>query len=492
MDVSAAYWAVEQNELYLTTGGAQNQQHDILISMNNDLDVCHHFAKSIAKTRYEDLSEDAVEGAKKTILDTLGVTLAASGMEPAVRTLVEFLQEEGGRPESTVLGFGGKLPSISAAFANGSMAHCLDFDDQTPWGAHAASSIVPAVFAVAERIGGVSGKKLIAAVAIGQDLFSRLRCNVGWNQNWNLSSMVGAFSATASAAYVLGLSAEQIGHALGIASQQSCGTMEVIFATGSDLRGMYAGFTAKGAVIAALLAQKGITGIDTLFEGKAGIFNVYFGGKYDREKMLDGLGQRFLGGTTLYKAWPAVGNSHTYIHATIELMKEKGIAAGDIETIRTFVGDFTYTMCTPLEVRRAPTTLVDAKMSLPFIVGIAASKGRIGIGDFSEAALKDPDVLAMAAKVVPVQDPSQNWTFKLPDGRIEIAMRDGRVFERVGNGIPGSLEAPLTWLQLTDKFVSCALVAAVPPSAAAIEKAQRLIRQLERVGDATDVIRTLS
>ncbi|MGF6880304.1 MmgE/PrpD family protein [Paraburkholderia sp. MM5477-R1] len=460
--------------------------------MNDDVDLCHHFARFVANTRYEDLSEDAIEGAKKTILDTLGVTLAASGMEPAVRALVELLQQSGGTEESTVLGFGGKLPAISAAFANGSMAHCLDFDDQTPWGAHAASSIVPSVFAIAERMGGVSGRRLITAVAIGQDLFARLRCNVGWNQNWNLSSMVGAFSATASAAYILELSAEQTAHALGIASQQSCGTMEVIFATGSDLRGMYAGFTAKGAVIAALLAQKGITGINTLFEGKAGIFNVYFGGKYDREKMLDGLGERFLGGTTLYKAWPAVGNSHTYIHATIELMKEKGIVAKDIETIRTFVGDFTYTMCTPLEVRRAPSTLVDAKMSLPFIVGIAASKGKMGIADFSETALKDPDVLAMAAKVVPMRDPDQNWTFKLPDGRIEIVTRDGWVFERLGDKVPGSSEAPLTWEQLSEKFVSCASVAKVPRSKAGIRKAQELVRQLENVGDATDVLRALS
>jgi len=460
--------------------------------MNDDLDLCHHFAKFVANARYEDLSDDAIEGAKKTILDTLGVTLAASGVEPAVRALVELLQQGGGSAESTVLGFGGKLPAISAAFANGSMAHCLDFDDQTPWGAHAASSIVPSVFAIAERMGGVSGKRLITAVAVGQDLFARLRCNVGWNQNWNLSSMVGAFSATASAAYILGLSAEQTAHALGIASQQSCGTMEVIFATGSDLRGMYAGFTAKGVVIAALLAQKGITGIDTLFEGKAGIFNVYFGGKYDRDKMLDGLGEKFLGGTTLYKAWPAVGNSHTYIHATIELMKEKGIAAKDIETIRTYVGDFTYTMCMPLEVRRAPKTLVDAKMSLPFIVGIAASKGKMDITDFSEAALEDPEVLAMAAKVVPVQDPNQNWTFKLPDGRIEIVTRDGRVFERLGDNIPGSSEAPLNWDQLGEKFASCASVAAVPPSETAIKRAQQLVRTLESSSDATDVIRALA
>jgi len=460
--------------------------------MNNNLDLSHHFAKFVANTRYEDLPDDAIEGAKKTILDTLGVTLAASGMEPALRALVELLRESGGSEESTVLGFGGKLPAISAAFANGAMAHCLDFDDQTPWGAHAASSIVPSVFAIAERMGEVSGRRLITAVAVGQDLFARLRCNVGWNQNWNLSSVVGAFSATASAACILDLSAEQTANALGVASQQSCGTMEVIFATGSDLRGMYAGFTAKGAVIAALLAQKGITGINTLFEGKAGIFNVYFGGKYDREKMLDGLGERFLGGTTLYKAWPAVGNSHTYIHATIELMKEKKIAAKDIETIRTFVGDFTYTMCMPPEIRRAPNTLVDAKMSLPFIVGIAACKGKMGIADFSETALKDPEVLAMAAKVVPVRDPDQNWTFKLPDGRLEIVTRDGQVFERLGDKIPGSPEAPLTWEQLAEKFASCASVAKVPPSEAGIRKAQALIRHLESVGDATDVLRALS
>ena len=182
--------------------------------MKDELDLCHHFADFVANTRYEDLPDDAIESAKKTILDTLGVTLAASGMEPAVKALVELLEQSGGSAESTVLGFGGKLPAISAAFANGSMAHCLDFDDQTPWGAHAASSIVPSVFALAERMGGVSGKKIITAVAIGQDLFARLRCNVGWNQNWNLSSMVGAFSATASAAHILGLSARQTAHAL--------------------------------------------------------------------------------------------------------------------------------------------------------------------------------------------------------------------------------------------------------------------------------------
>jgi 2-methylcitrate dehydratase PrpD len=275
-------------------------------------DLCHVFSNHVADTRFEDLSQEAVEAAKKSILDIIGVTLAGSGMEPAVRGVADVILDAGGRPEASVLGFGGKAPAQSAAFANGVMAHCLDFDDQTPWGAHPDSSVVPAVLALAERKGRVSGRDLITSVALGQDLFVRLRCNVQWRQDWNLSSVVGAFSAAAAAAYVQGMSREQIAHTLGIASMQSSGTMQVIFGIGSDLRGMYAGFTAQGAVMSVLLAKKGITGIAELFEGKAGIFNVYFGGKYDREKMVDGLGKEYLGASMVYKAWPAVGNVHTW------------------------------------------------------------------------------------------------------------------------------------------------------------------------------------
>ena len=252
------------------------------------------------------------------------------------------------------------------------MAHCLDFDDRTQWGAHSGSSAIPAAFALAERKGGIPGREMILAIALAQDMFVRLRCNVGWRQDWNLSPVLGVFSATLAGSRVLGLSSEQAANALGIASMQSSGTMETIFAVGSDLRGMYAGFAAKGAVTAALLAEKGVTGIANLFEGKAGIFNVYFGGKYQREEMLKNLGTEYTGATMLYKPWPAVGISHTYIHATIELMKENRLTAADIEEIRVWVGSFQQRMCHPLEERRAPTRPVDAKFSLPFCVAIAA------------------------------------------------------------------------------------------------------------------------
>lgn len=456
------------------------------------LDLCHELADYVVNTRYEDIPTEAIEAAKKSLLDTTGVTLAASGMEPAMRGVIDLVREFGGSPECTVLGFGGRAPANMAAFANGVMAHALDFDDQTPWGAHAASSVVPSVLAIAQRKGNVSGRRLLAAIAIGQDLFVRLRCNVGWHQDWNLSSVIGAFSATAATAYVQGLSREQVAHALGIASMQSSGTMEVIFGIGSDLRGMYAGFTAQGVVMATLLAEKGITGIQDLFEGKAGIFNVYFNGKYDRAKMLEGLGRQYLGSTMLYKAWPAVGNVHTYIHATIEAMKEHDLKAEDIAEIRAFVGDFSLRMSAPLDVRRSPDTLVDAKFSLPFCVALAAVRGRIQIADFSAAALEDLDVLKMAQKVVPVVDSSLDWTFKLPDGRIEILTKGGSRFERIGDLVPGSPESPMTWDDLSNKFRDCARVAAVPIPDDRIEQALQMVRNLEAQGNVAPLLQVLS
>ncbi len=455
-------------------------------------DLFTDIADFIVNTRYDKLPQSAVDGAKKSILDTLGVILAAGGMEPAVRAVVDFAMESGGREESSVLGFGAKAPAVTAAFVNGAMAHCLDYDDQTPWGQHSASSMIPAVFAVAERQGNISGKDMIAAVAAGQDLFNRLRLHVDWRKDWNFSTVMGVYSATAATAYLLGLSRDQVANALGIASMQSSGTTAVINAVGSDLRAMYAGFPARGAVTAALLAEKGITGVPNLFEGQYGIFGMYFNNRYDREKILEGLGTDYTGGLTLYKRWPSVGTAHSHIHATIGLVREHALQADDIAEIRVFVGDYHQLMCNPLEERRLPTTLVDAKFSLPFLVAVAAVRREISLWDFTDEALKDPCVLAVAQRVVPVADGALDWKLELPPGRVEILTRDGRKFERVGTRIPGSAESPMTWDQIVGKFTDCASVAVEPLSADQIKAVHRMVQTLERAEDATEVLQALS
>ncbi|MEU1690087.1 MmgE/PrpD family protein [Streptomyces hirsutus] len=455
-------------------------------------DIVHDLAEFAAGTEYRRLPEDAVEGAKKSILDTLGVILAASGVEPAMSPIIDLVRESGGRTESSVLGFGGRAPAIMAAFANGAMAHCLDFDDQTPWGQHAASSIVPAVFAVAERHGGVSGEDLIAGVAVGQDIFARFRRNIDWRKDWNFSTTMGVFAATAAVSRVIGLPAERIADALSIASMQSSGVMETVFETGSDLHGVYAGFSAKGAVLATLLAQRGTTGVSTLFEGEHGVLNTYFGGRYDRENLLKDLGEVYLGGTTLYKFWPSVGTSHGHIHATIQILAEQGLSVDDVSEIRVYVGDHHDLMCRPLDRRRAPATAVDAKFSLPFLVAVAAVRRTIVVSDFADETRRDPEVLAAAQKVVPLPDPSLDWKFDMLPGRVEILTHDGRSFTKVGDGLPGSPKAPMTWDQLVQKFSDCATAAAIPPTAEQIREAQEITHTLESQDDATRLVRVLA
>ena len=125
---------------------------------------------------------------------------------------------------------------------------------------------------------------MIAAVAVGQEIFIRLRCNVGWHMDWNLSTVVGCFSATAAGSF---------NHETGCReNRQRAGHRQHAVQRHdgadiwrwSDLRGMYAGFTSQASVTAVRLAQRGMTGIRNLFEGEAGLFNVYFKGEFERTR----------------------------------------------------------------------------------------------------------------------------------------------------------------------------------------------------------------
>ena len=460
--------------------------------MSDALDLVHVFAHHAANLTYEALPPAARMAAKMSILDTLGVILAASGMEPAVRGVIGIVKESGGVPDCSVLGFGGKVPAVMAALANGAMAHCLDYDDQTPWGQHCASSIIPAVFAVAERQGGVSGKDLIAAVAAGQDIFARLRCNVEWKKDWNLSTVLAVFAATAAAGRVMGLPAPRVADALGIATMQSSGIMEMVAGRGSELRGLYAGFSAKGAVLAALLAEKGVTGIDRTFEGKSGVINTYFGGGYDREAMLRNLGADFLGSGTLFKRWPCVGTAHSHMKAAIDIVNENNLALDDIAEIGLHTGDYHDLMCQPLEARRAPTTLADAKFSLPFLVAVAIVRRGMSVTDFTPAGLRDPLILEAGRKMSLVSDASLDWKLELPPGRVEIFARDGRRWIVEGQQVPGNADNPMSWADLCAKFRECASVAVNPVSDTKVAKFEDLAGRLEDLTDATDLVRCLA
>jgi 2-methylcitrate dehydratase PrpD len=456
-------------------------------------DFAKDLGEFVADCSYRDLPPRAAEVAKKSVFDTMGVILAASGTIPAIRNVMDLVRVHGGNPHCSVLGFGDRVPPVMAAFANGAMAHCLDYDDVAPDGNHASSTLIPAVLAAAEYRGGVSGERLITAVAVGQDIFLRIRRSLATQRmDWLVTTVLGVFSATAGVSHVLGLNAEQTANALGIASLGSCGTLEMRFGTGSDLGEFYAGFVAKSAVLAGMLAERGVTGTQQVFEGQAGVMKAYFDGQYDREKVLNGLGTEFKGVDMQYKPWPICGIANTYVHATLKLIRAHGLRPEDIIEIRPFVGDFAQRMCSPLEERRRPIFSMDARFSLPFCLAAAATFGDIKVEHFTSDGISDQQILDMARRVRPVTDSRLDWKGDMPDARVEIDTRSGQMFTADGSGTPGNRDNPMDWDDLERKFADCAAVAVNPISAGIVADAVRLAKSMEIMEDATDLVRLLS
>ena len=160
-------------------------------------------AKHIAAIRYEDLPDDVVRVAKKSFLDALGVTLAAGTLGEGCKQFVDLAVAERSKPESAIIGFGVKASATMAAFANGAMAHALDFEDAYDGApVHPNAATIPAALAVTESLGNVSGKQFLTALILGSDLVCRLGLALQVNPldyGWYIPSILGSFGATAAA-----------------------------------------------------------------------------------------------------------------------------------------------------------------------------------------------------------------------------------------------------------------------------------------------------
>jgi 2-methylcitrate dehydratase PrpD len=125
-------------------------------------------------------------------------------------------------------------------------------------------------------------------------------------------------------------------------------------------------------------------------------------------------------------------------------------------------------------------------------VAVAAVHRDVRVSDFLPGALEDPEVLAVAQKVVPAPDQSLDWKMELPFGRVEFLLRDGRKVARTGTDVPGGTQAPMTWDDIARKFEVCAAAAVTAPAPEQVRTAVRSVRDLHALDDATEVLRILA
>ncbi|MFC1982581.1 MmgE/PrpD family protein [Chloroflexota bacterium] len=459
-------------------------------------DAAFEISSHLANIQYQDLPKATVEAAKNSILDTIGVMLGASGIAPESAQMADMVRETGGKEESTIIGFGGKVPAHMAAFVNGSMSHALDYDDIVDEAmVHVTAPVLPAALAFAERLDNVSGKDLITAVALGNDIVARMGLAItrrasGYKGDWHITVVFGIFGATAACGRLLNFDKDKMASALGIALNQASGSLQMAYSTGTPLRGMYNAFPAKGGVISALMEEHGISGPRDSLQSDCGLFELYFKGDYNPTPLTDGLGEKFEGANVSFKTYPSCRQTHAYVDATLGIMHEQGISNKDIDEIEIIGGDISRTLCEPLEVRRSPKVSIDAKFSIPFTVALAVAKGKIALEHFTAKGLSDPETLKVAKKVVPKYDTSLN-TPSLSPAIVNIRTKSGETLSKRVDIPMGHPKNPLTPERMAEKFRDCALHSAKPIPKENAEKVIELITSLEAVDDINRIVRLL-
>jgi 2-methylcitrate dehydratase PrpD len=458
-------------------------------------------ARHVSTLQYEQLPAELVHLIKQCILDTLGVAIAASTLAPEARIVADYVRELGGKEIATVWGFGDKAPAPWAVFVNGSLGHMVDYDDVGA-GGHVSIVTVPVAFAVAEQLRGISGRDLITAIAVGTDIHTRLNQGItipDWTmtEGWFPTQLFGFLSGAATAAKLQGLREDEIEHAFGIAFDQMSGSRQMAVGIATHLRSMQAGFSGQGAILAADLARRGIVGSKEILEGRYGLFKTYVKTEPDWDGIVGGLGERFpLLGLHGFKVWPACGYTRPTNTAILQLRQEFNLQPEEVEAITISGGTGgTRLLCEPLELKRRPRLSIDGKYSIPFTSAVMMLRGNVTLRDYTEEGLLDADVLALADKISYREESAE----VLPVGghsglsrpTVVISMSDGLTYTRRADGVPGDPHHPVSDEMLEAKFRDCVSFSARAIPDRNVDHALELIRNLENVADATEIVRML-
>src|SRR6202790_4382475 len=354
----------------------------------------------------------------------------------------------------TAIGHKRTLNASGAAFVNGTAAHGEDFDDTFEGGpVHAGAVIVPAVLAACERH-NPDGRMTLIGIAVGTEVLCRLSLVVPkavHKAGFHPTAIFGAMGAAAGVGTALGLSAKQIVDALGIAGSMAGGIIEYL-AEGAWTKRLHAGWAAQSGVRAALLARAGFVGPRTVLEGVHGLFHGFaHTTKGDYDALTGDFGKRWVTDTLALNPYPCGTMAQPYIDCARRLAG-RGIKAGDIREIVCEVAEGTvHRLWEPLADRQRPRNGYAAKFATPYLLASGFVRGGVGLGGFTEAAIQDDRVIALATKVKFVIDPQNPYPNNYT-GHLRATLKDGSVIEERQPYLRGGAQEPLTRQDVMDKF----------------------------------------
>jgi len=418
------------------------------------ISVAEQLAARIVALKSSDLPPGVRSVSDNLLIDVAGLCVVAR-KEDYVQSSLAGLEDDG---PCTAIGHARTLTAAGAAFVNGTAAHGEDFDDTFEGGpVHAGAVIVPAVLAACERHNR-DGASALLGIAIGSEVMCRLSTVVPkavHKAGFHPTAIFGAMGAAAGVCAALGLNEKQTVDALGIVGSFASGLIEYL-AEGTWTKRLHAGWAAQSGYRAALLARGGFSGPRTVFEGVHGLFHGFANKIPDDVKALDDFGARWVIETLAFKPYPCGTMAHPYIDCARRLAAQ-GIKADDIEEIVCEVGEGTvHRLWEPLAAKQRPPNGYAAKFATPFLLASGFVHDGVGLESFTEEAVRDERVRALAAKVRYEIDPNNPY----PDiftGHIRATLNDGRVVEERQPHFRGGAQEPLTREEIEQKFVRNAM-----------------------------------
>jgi aconitate decarboxylase len=449
--------------------------------------VAEIFAAHVAQTPFEALTDDAVAQAKVYILDTFGVGVAGSTAAGAAELLVAT-RGWGAGDDATAWGRRDRLPASSAIFLNAYQAHCQEFDCVCePAVLHPMASLLPAAMGYAERTGGISGRDLILAVALGIDVAAGLGIASTQPLRFFRPATAGGFGAAAAVGRLAGFAAPRLAHALGIQYAQSSGTMQP-HVEASTVLPMQVGFNARAALHACDIAATGLSAPRFSLEGPFGFLTLMEGG-FELEPVLSGLGRRWLVSEVSHKPFPAGRATHGGLEGVQVLQQEHGFTADDVAEV-VVRGPALISRLAARPDMPAPTANY-ARLCMGFVVAKVLQHGMLDLAHFRGAELTDPRTHALATRVRMEVDDNPDPNALLPQ-EVTVRLKDGATLRWQCTAMLASPERRLSRAQHLAKFRRCWQFAADPLSDAAADALIERVDALEQVADIRELAALLS
>ena len=447
--------------------------------------VLSEFASTI---RLSDISAQAVAATKRHILDCAGVALAAA-VEPAGRIILDITRQQGGAPQARVLGSSLRTSTISAAWANGALAHLLDYDD-TGF-SHPTACILPAALAMAEE-SNVSGGDLVAAVCAGLEVFERMSLSGRQHEpelrrrGFHPTSLYGCSAAAAAAGNIVRLNPTQMAVAIGLAAANAGGLTQHFGTWG---KGIHAGNAARAGVTSVLLAQRDYVADTTGIEGDYGFFSAFHGvGNYDLGKVAHGLGSHWSivdPGLTI-KNYPCCGGNLRALDAAQALLREHEIRFDDVARLTVDV----HPDLLHIVRFHKPTQGFRGKFSIDYVLAAMLLDGRVDLDSFTDDYCNAPRMRASLDKVqVNAHAEWPNDQASRRNSPVTITMHGGRTFTRTVDKVRGSPGNPMTRDELVGKCRGCASRVL---NAERLEHSITALEALDKVPAATDLMDALT